>query len=153
MLLSAPPSVDLRLLTADDWTAVAEIYWDGMRGGLATFETEVPSWETWDAEHLRDHRLVATLLGDMFRRAPVSYIATVPGSAGPTVALLSEIFISLLMMSKSRLYPDGLANSSGQLGRHFIPHFTGGVQCFLDDLKGKAQELIEGNERSHQGGH
>ena len=44
--------------------------------------------------------------------------------------------IALLQMSKSRLYPDGLANSSGQLGRNFIPHFTGGVQAFLTDLIG-----------------
>jgi choline dehydrogenase-like flavoprotein len=42
--------------------------------------------------------------------------------------------VALLMMSKSRLYPQGLANSSGQLGKNFIPHFTGGVQAFLTDL-------------------
>ncbi|MGH9629597.1 MAG: GMC family oxidoreductase [Bryobacteraceae bacterium] len=52
--------------------------------------------------------------------------------------------IALLMMSKSRLYPDGLANSSGQLGRHFIPHMTGGVQCFLKDLIGKRVGNDEG---------
>jgi choline dehydrogenase-like flavoprotein len=45
--------------------------------------------------------------------------------------------VALLMMSKSRLYPDGLANSSGELGRNFIPHFTGGVEVFLKDLIGK----------------
>ena len=43
MLLAAPPSVELRALTENDWTAVADIYWDGMRDGLATFETEVPT--------------------------------------------------------------------------------------------------------------
>ena len=48
------------------------------------------------------------------------------------------------MMSKSRLYPDGLANSSGQLGRDFIPHFTGGVQAFLNDLIGKPTTDDEG---------
>lgn len=51
---------------------------------------------------------------------------------------------ALLMMSKSRLYPTGLANSSGELGRNFIPHFTGGVQCFLKDLIGKPAENDEG---------
>lgn len=45
--------------------------------------------------------------------------------------------IALLQMSRSRLYPQGLANSSGHLGRDFIPHFTGGVQCFLTDFIGK----------------
>jgi choline dehydrogenase-like flavoprotein len=45
--------------------------------------------------------------------------------------------IALLMMSKSRLYPKGLANSSGELGRNFIPHFTGGVEVFLKELMGR----------------
>ena len=45
--------------------------------------------------------------------------------------------VALLMMSKSRLYPNGLANSSGELGRNFIPHFTGGVEVFLKDLIGR----------------
>lgn len=52
--------------------------------------------------------------------------------------------VALLMMSKSRLYPNGLANSSGQLGKNFIPHFTGGVQCFLGDLVGKPAANDEG---------
>ncbi|HTM48033.1 MAG TPA: GMC family oxidoreductase [Bryobacteraceae bacterium] len=52
--------------------------------------------------------------------------------------------VALLLMSKSRLYPDGLANSSGQLGRNFIPHFTGGVQCFLHGLMGKPAANDEG---------
>jgi choline dehydrogenase-like flavoprotein len=46
--------------------------------------------------------------------------------------------VALLMMSKSARYPTGLANSSGQLGRHFIPHFTGGIECVLEGLRGKA---------------
>jgi len=52
--------------------------------------------------------------------------------------------VALLLMSRSRLYPQGLANSSGELGRNFIPHFTGGVQCFLTDLKGKPVTNDEG---------
>jgi L-amino acid N-acyltransferase YncA len=61
VVVSAPPATEVRPLTEGDWPAVAEIYWDGMRDGLATFETEVPSWEEWDAAHLPDHRLVAVL--------------------------------------------------------------------------------------------
>lgn len=52
--------------------------------------------------------------------------------------------VALLLMSKSRLYPTGLANSSGELGRNFIPHFTGGVECFLDELTGKPATDDEG---------
>jgi L-amino acid N-acyltransferase YncA len=70
--LAALPSVELRALEPDDWPAVAEIYWDGMRDGLATFETEVPVWETWDRAHLREHRLVAELLGEVVGWAALS---------------------------------------------------------------------------------
>lgn len=52
--------------------------------------------------------------------------------------------VALLMMSKSRLYPNGLANSSGELGRNFIPHFTGGVEVFLKDLIGTPATDDEG---------
>jgi L-amino acid N-acyltransferase YncA len=76
--LAPPPSVELRPLEPEDWPAVAEIYWDGMRDGLATFETEVPSWEAWDASHLRDHRLVADLLGEV-----VGWAALAPASRRP----------------------------------------------------------------------
>ncbi len=74
--VAAPPSVELRPLAEDDWPTVAEIYWDGMRDGLATFETEVPSWEVWDRVHLARHRLVAELLGDVVGWAALSRAST-----------------------------------------------------------------------------
>ena len=74
--LAEPPSVELRPLQPDDWEAVAEIYWDGMRAGLATFQTEVPSWAEWDAAHLRGHRLVADLLGEVVGWAALSPAST-----------------------------------------------------------------------------
>ena len=70
------PSVELRPLEPTDWPAVANIYWDGMRSGLATFETEVPSWEAWDAGHFADHRLVADLLGDVVGWAALSPVSS-----------------------------------------------------------------------------
>jgi len=54
----------------DDWARVAEIYWDGMRAGLATFETEVPSWEAWADSH--PFRLVAQLAGEVVGWAALS---------------------------------------------------------------------------------
>jgi L-amino acid N-acyltransferase YncA len=70
--IAAAPSVELRPLAPADWPAVAEIYWEGMRGGLATFETEVPTWAAWDGAHLRGHRLVADLLGEVVGWAALS---------------------------------------------------------------------------------
>ncbi len=42
-----------------DWPAVREIYAQGISTGHATFETDLPGWEKWDANHRQDCRLVA----------------------------------------------------------------------------------------------
>jgi L-amino acid N-acyltransferase YncA len=55
----------IRDLVENDWPAVADIYEEGIRSGQATFESEVPGWERWDAAHLPGHRLVAELDGDV----------------------------------------------------------------------------------------
>jgi len=72
MLVTAPPTVEVRALLPEAWSAVADIYWDGMRGGLATFQTEVPSWAEWDAAHLRGHRLVAERFDEVVGWAALS---------------------------------------------------------------------------------
>jgi L-amino acid N-acyltransferase YncA len=43
----------------EDWNAVQSIYCEGIATGNATFETNVPEWEDWDRNHLRDCRLAA----------------------------------------------------------------------------------------------
>lgn len=42
-----------------DWEQVRLIYLEGIATGQATFETEAPSWEKWNAGHLLHSRLVA----------------------------------------------------------------------------------------------
>ncbi len=46
-------------MNAEDWEQVCSIYVEGIRTGDATFETDAPSWEKWDAGHLQKARLVA----------------------------------------------------------------------------------------------
>lgn len=41
-----------------DWSAVSEIYAQGLATRNATFETEVPTWERWDATRREAGRLV-----------------------------------------------------------------------------------------------
>ena len=43
----------------DDWPFVRSIYLEGIATGNATFETEAPSREEWNASHLVSVRLVA----------------------------------------------------------------------------------------------
>lgn len=52
--------------------------------------------------------------------------------------------VALLLMSKSSRFPTGLGNSSGQLGKNFIPHITGGFEGFLVDFIGKPEVNDEG---------
>jgi phosphinothricin acetyltransferase len=45
------------------WLAVRQIYSEGIQGGHATFETDVPGWDEWDRGHLLIGR-IAALIGD-----------------------------------------------------------------------------------------
>ena len=46
-------------MRTEDWEEVRRIYLEGITTGNATFETDSPSWERWDAAHVREPRLVA----------------------------------------------------------------------------------------------
>jgi L-amino acid N-acyltransferase YncA len=49
----------IRPMHKDDAKAVLSIYAEGIEDGLATFETQCPSWEEWDEAHIEECRLVA----------------------------------------------------------------------------------------------
>jgi phosphinothricin acetyltransferase len=99
-------TVSIRELRPEDWPAVREIYAAGIRDGNATFETETPSWELWDAAH-SELRLVAEDDGAVAGWAaltPVSerccyrgvgevsvYVAEAARGAGLGRALLDEL--------------------------------------------------------------
>ncbi|MDQ2910764.1 MAG: N-acetyltransferase family protein [Actinomycetota bacterium] len=54
------------------------MYSDGIGTGDATFETEVPSWQEWDAAHLREHRFVAIV-----EEGIAGWVAASPTSGRP----------------------------------------------------------------------
>src|SRR5947207_15835348 len=78
--------METRDLRPGDWPEVARIYEEGIATGNATFETEVPSWEEWDAAHLAEHRFVAERDGRM-----VGWIALAPVSSRCCYAGVAEI--------------------------------------------------------------
>jgi phosphinothricin acetyltransferase len=57
----------IREMRPEDWPQVERIYREGIAAGNATFESEPPTWEAFDAGKVRDVRLVAvegdTVLG------------------------------------------------------------------------------------------
>ncbi len=46
-------------MSDEDWEQVRAIYLEGIASGHATFETQAPLWEQWNAAHLPECRLVA----------------------------------------------------------------------------------------------
>jgi phosphinothricin acetyltransferase len=56
--------IEFRPMTERDWPGVAEVYRQGIDTKNSTFESEVPSWESWDRSHLKSCRIVA-VAGDM----------------------------------------------------------------------------------------
>lgn len=55
--------ITIQPMRSHHWESVREIYLEGIATHNATFETDGPSWQTWDERHIQDCRFVA-LAGD-----------------------------------------------------------------------------------------
>ena len=75
-----------------DWQAVRAIYLEGIATGNATFETDAPSWETWDKGHRPDCRLVARR-GGREGSCVVGWVALSPASKRRVYAGVAEVSI------------------------------------------------------------
>jgi L-amino acid N-acyltransferase YncA len=74
--------MEIRPMRADDWPAVRTIYEQGIATRQATFETEAPPWESWDAAHLAGPRLVAEEDGEIMGWAALAPVSRRPCYAG-----------------------------------------------------------------------
>jgi L-amino acid N-acyltransferase YncA len=72
-------------MRADDWSAVAEIFAEGIATRAATFETEPPDYVSFDASHHPDHRLVAVEDGRV-----VGWVTLAPTSSRACYAGVAE---------------------------------------------------------------
>lgn len=77
-----------RKMQPTDWAAVSDIYGQGITTGNATFETDVPAWEKWDATHHPEARLVACEHGVI-----VGWAALSPVSARAVYAGVAEVSV------------------------------------------------------------
>jgi glucoside 3-dehydrogenase (cytochrome c) catalytic subunit len=85
------------------------------------------------------------------RASGVSFIDTDSGKnysvKGRAVLLGASTLESarLMLLSKSKLYPNGIGNSSGHLGHNFCEHFMGpGASGLVKELVGKPRTLDDG---------
>jgi L-amino acid N-acyltransferase YncA len=65
----------IRPMREADWARVADIYAEGLATGNATFETDVPSWESWNTSHLASCRLIAEASGMIVGWAALSGVS------------------------------------------------------------------------------
>jgi L-amino acid N-acyltransferase YncA len=79
---------EIRVMTAEDWEAVRAIYMAGIATKQATFETEAPSWTTWNNSHLPAPRLVA-ISGEV----PGGWAALSPVSSRQVYAGVAEVSV------------------------------------------------------------
>lgn len=95
MTASTAPAA-IATLAVTDWDDVARIYAEGI-ATLATFETDVPSWEQWDRAHLPGHRLVARDEGRV-----VGWAALAPVSSRCAYAGVAEVSVYVAADARGR---------------------------------------------------
>ena len=49
--------MDIRNIEQENFYQVAEIYKQGIETGIATFQNEIPDWNSWDKSHLPNCRI------------------------------------------------------------------------------------------------
>ncbi len=64
--------LQIAYFTETDWPKIATIYKEGIDTGIATFETKIPNWQSWDASHIKSCRFKAILEGEIVGWAALS---------------------------------------------------------------------------------
>lgn len=81
-------TISIAAMTSAHWPLVRAIYEAGIATGNATFQTEAPSWESWDASHLGTCRFVA-----LWSVLVVGWAALTQVSARPVYAGVCEVSV------------------------------------------------------------
>jgi len=92
------------------WPAVREIYAQGIATGNATFETELPDWEKWDASHRKDCRLIVLepfeqnteLVVPLEKLTVVGWAALSPVSSRRVYAGVAEVSVYVATAARGR---------------------------------------------------
>jgi phosphinothricin acetyltransferase len=90
-------SVLIEELVSADWPQVCSIYMEGILSGNSTFETEAPSWEEWDRNHLPFARLSARA-----EEGLVAWAALSPVSQRACYAGVAEVSIYVATMVRGQ---------------------------------------------------
>ena len=102
-------------MTDADWDAVRAIYLEGIATRNATFETESPSWDTWNNNHRPDCRLVARS-----NEKVLGWAVLIPVSRRPVYSGVAEVSVYVAAdapgMGVGKALLGSLINASEQAG-------------------------------------
>jgi phosphinothricin acetyltransferase len=102
-------------MLAEHAAAVLEIYGHGIASGMATFETKVPDWNTFNLKYLPHSRIIA--LND---KEPIGWAALTPVSARECYSGVAEVSVYVHQQHQrkgiGRLLLEELINLSEQNG-------------------------------------
>jgi phosphinothricin acetyltransferase len=102
----------ITFMQPDDWAAVRAIYSEGITTGDATFETELPEWETWDGNHRKDCRLIARSGEQASEDGQIlGWAALSPVSARRVYAGVAEVSVYVAAASRGRGVGQALLNT------------------------------------------
>lgn len=80
--------MEIRTIDLENYKLVAEIYRQGVETGVATFQNDIPDWESWDKSHLSTCR-IAVYEGDEM----AGWAAITPVSSRCVYAGVGEVSI------------------------------------------------------------
>lgn len=90
-------NIIIRTMLPADWEFVADIYKEGIATGIATFETCAPSYEAWDAAHMKNCRFVAESNGKV-----IGWVALSPVSNRCVYGGVAEISVYVAGNSRGK---------------------------------------------------
>jgi phosphinothricin acetyltransferase len=109
----------------DDWPAVREIFRQGIATGNATFETDAPTWEQWNKDHLPHSRLVARRGQEILGWAALSGS---PGSSRCCYSGVAEISYYIAESARGQGVGTALVNAAIESSeKHGIWTLTAGI--------------------------
>ncbi|MGO4918625.1 GNAT family N-acetyltransferase [Maribacter spongiicola] len=89
--------ITIRTMLATDWESVANIYKQGIDTGMATFETNVPTFEAWDEAHMRTCRFIAESTSEI-----MGWVALSPVSSRCVYGGVAEISVYISENSRGK---------------------------------------------------
>jgi len=97
--------MDIRNIEQENFYQVAEIYKQGIETGIATFQNDIPDWESWDKSHLPNCRIAVFEDNEM-----AGWAALTPVSSRCVYAGVAEVSVYVAAKFRGKKVGEFLLN-------------------------------------------